>query len=1278
MKSPFKFLDSFTKEDREVFFGREREIEELYHRLFESRLLIVYGASGTGKSSLVNCGLMSKFRDSDCLPVHIRRSENILESLAESIQREFANPPSYQLLTVLLFKKALRELSLESQKPIFFIFDQFEELFIFGTKEERISFIQVIKTLVESDIDCRFIFIIREEYFANIAEFEKHISNFLSNRIRIEAMDRSNAIAAITGPCSVYGFEVEEGFADELLKKLNPESHGVELTYLQIFLDRIFNLVVAPEKGIGGNQKTIFFKLGLIEKAGDVTNLLGSFLDEQISLLANPEKALAVLKSFVSFKGTKRQLNFADVRDYTNALGEQLKEKELLGIIGSLINLRILRDKNEKGCYELTHDALAAKIFEKVSAAEIEILEVRQFIENAYYFWKKHGVLLSQDDLKYLNRFERNLSLSEELSSLIAMSREALNSTRIRKRNILVSSGIVIILSLSCVSIWALAERYRARNLNTKLLAEKYNYLATILSSTDPTKGLRLAEYGYSLDTSNYTIKKNILAIYSENSLYSVLSKHTNPIYAVALSPDNSKILTGSQDGAARLWDMKGNLIIAYNGHTGDIISVAFSPDGQKILTSSLDGTARLWDISGKPILRLTGHKSVISSIAFSPDGKNILTGSWDKTARLWDLQGNTLQIFKGHSNALTSVVFSPDGSKILTGSLDLTARLWNLKGKELTVFKGHIHNVNSVAFSPDGQTIVTASQDRTAVLWNLTGKIEKIFRCTNGVQSIAFSYDGQMILTGTDAGSVQLWNLDGDEIEDFKGHTNGICSVLFTSDGKKIITASGDKTIRLWDLPETSITLFKGHTNSVTCIDYSSSRQQIITGSIDRTVRLWDLKGKLINTFTCSDNARISAVSFSPDGNEFVTGSWDNSVKLWDLNGKKLKEFNGHTGRVLSVAFSPDGRMIISGGQDNTFRLWDVENNSSKTFQYNNMISSVAFSPDGKMFATASYDNTAHLWDLNGNSLSIFLGHSAPLESVRFSPDGTKILTGATDQSARLWDLKGNLIRVFNGHFNDVHTVAFSPDGNFVLTGSEDRTARLWDLQGKTIQIFKSAEGSISQVLFFPDGQKIMTASFDKIARIYPVKASYNEFKKTDYYEKMNAGDKLRFGIYQFNDAKRSDNEKDLLQAADYYSDLGTEQTGKEKIQSFDNALELYKIRAAKYPETKKNFGNLRTLCGSYIMQRQYKKALEGLQICWVSDSTNLWTIGYMSITYILNNQYDKGMQILRRWKTETGYKSSGENTNSNDYLAWINLLESMGISHPDFPKVKQFLKQN
>ena len=87
MISPFKFLDSFTKDDKEIFFGRDKETEELYHKIFESKILLVYGVSGTGKSSLINCGLVSKFSESDWLPVNVRRGNNITESLEKGIKK---------------------------------------------------------------------------------------------------------------------------------------------------------------------------------------------------------------------------------------------------------------------------------------------------------------------------------------------------------------------------------------------------------------------------------------------------------------------------------------------------------------------------------------------------------------------------------------------------------------------------------------------------------------------------------------------------------------------------------------------------------------------------------------------------------------------------------------------------------------------------------------------------------------------------------------------------------------------------------------------------------------------------------------------------------------------------------------------------------------------------------------------------------------------------------------------------------------------------------------
>src|SRR6187551_3847499 len=84
--TPFKFLDSYTSDDREIFFGREKEVDELYFKILESNLLLVYGGSGTGKTSLIQCGLATKFEETDWMPIFIRRGDDINSSIKKTLQ----------------------------------------------------------------------------------------------------------------------------------------------------------------------------------------------------------------------------------------------------------------------------------------------------------------------------------------------------------------------------------------------------------------------------------------------------------------------------------------------------------------------------------------------------------------------------------------------------------------------------------------------------------------------------------------------------------------------------------------------------------------------------------------------------------------------------------------------------------------------------------------------------------------------------------------------------------------------------------------------------------------------------------------------------------------------------------------------------------------------------------------------------------------------------------------------------------------------------------------
>jgi WD40 repeat protein len=160
----------------------------------------------------------------------------------------------------------------------------------------------------------------------------------------------------------------------------------------------------------------------------------------------------------------------------------------------------------------------------------------------------------------------------------------------------------------------------------------------------------------------------------------------------VALSADGKRVLTGSGDKTAILWDAAtGKQQQVFEGHVSYVFDVALSADGAKVLTGSHDGTAVLWEAAtGKKLQTFLGYGSAVSGVALSANGKLVATGSGDKTAILWEAAtGKKLKTFQGHTSDVTSVALSADGKKLVTGSYDKSAILWDTAtGKKLQTFR--------------------------------------------------------------------------------------------------------------------------------------------------------------------------------------------------------------------------------------------------------------------------------------------------------------------------------------------------------------------------------------------------------------------------------------------------------------------------------------------------------------------------------------------------------------------------------------------------------------
>ncbi|MHB8628648.1 MAG: nSTAND1 domain-containing NTPase [Aggregatilineales bacterium] len=138
------------------------------------------------------------------------------------------------------------------------------------------------------------------------------------------------------------------------------------------------------------------------------------------------------------------------------------------------------------------------------------------------------------------------------------------------------------------------------------------------------------------------------------------LSGHTDSVTSVAVSPDGQYVLSGSNDGTARLWDLQtGAQIRVLSGHSGHVLGVAFSPDGKTALTGGNDKTARLWEVSTGKELRELNVGTAVLTVAFSPDGTQILTGQDNKIAQVWDAQsGASIRTLTGHKDAVFAVAF--------------------------------------------------------------------------------------------------------------------------------------------------------------------------------------------------------------------------------------------------------------------------------------------------------------------------------------------------------------------------------------------------------------------------------------------------------------------------------------------------------------------------------------------------------------------------------------------------------------------------------------------
>jgi WD40 repeat protein/tRNA A-37 threonylcarbamoyl transferase component Bud32 len=287
-----------------------------------------------------------------------------------------------------------------------------------------------------------------------------------------------------------------------------------------------------------------------------------------------------------------------------------------------------------------------------------------------------------------------------------------------------------------------------------------------------------------------------------------LLEPRGGAVWAVAFNADGSLLAWGGDKGVIVLQEPSGRVVRILDGPKSLVNLIAFRSDAKQLISGANDGKARVWDVATGECLQTLGlEKTSIQALAYHPGGSMIATASGDKKIRLWNpATGEELRTLEGHQMQVTCVAFSKDGSILVSGSPDDTLKVWDVASGTLMQSLPAHKGVRCAVFSPDGTLLATAGNDFLVKLWEVRTwkEIRTLAGHSEPVGALAFSADGQRLASASgafvQAGEAKIWDTaSGQELLGLRGiNYRLVHGLAFDPDGSRLALAGGNNFVQL------------------------------------------------------------------------------------------------------------------------------------------------------------------------------------------------------------------------------------------------------------------------------------------------------------------------------------------------------------------------------------------------------------------------------------------------------------------------------------------------
>lgn len=993
IQNPFPGLRAFEEEEDILFFGREKQVDELLKKLRTQRFLTVIGSSGSGKSSLVKSGLLPSLHSgfmsgagSNWKICSMRPGVNPIGNLARALSQNGIlynyesndDEQMYSSINESVLRRsnfglidAFKQSIIDPKINLLILVDQFEELFRFikfekdakEGKRDSVAFINLLlKATEQKELPIYVVFTMRSDFLGDCTEFRGLPEAINEGQYLVPRMTREERRDAIVGPVGVGGARISPRLLNQLLNDVgdNPD----QLPILQHALMRTWNAFKKDnpepysEKEIDLND---YFEIGTMEHA------LSQHAEEAYAELGTPElKQIcesifrALTERGTDSRGVRRPSRLSELCMLSNAKPEQVIQvieifrKKGRGFLMPPVEFTLTEDS----IIDISHESIM-RVWERLilwievenqsASTYLRLCEAAELYEagkggllrdpelQVAWNWKKENSANAVWASRYNDLFDKSilyLEHSKEQSEKEMLFKERRQKDRLKK-----ARRITTIISIIAFAAFLLAVySFQLRNIATKqtVLAEK--------ESAEAKKQRMLAEdqkiiaeksQAEAEESAKIAITEQENAIKSEkNALLQKLIAEQQKTYA-----ERQKVIAEKNAEIAR----------QQQGIAETQTELAVS--NEKIAKEQTQISSRLKDIA-------QARNLAYEAMMLLNDNKQE------------ESKNNVINAYK-----LNTVNTGPIQNSDIYNALHFN---WISAIQNKNQFSAHKFAVRCIAQNPSNNQLI--SIDESGMLYLLKadrGMIEPIssYNLKAEARSVVTSPDGSKALVVTSAGIGILL--------DISSSTNSIkeiSRITFEGIGK--------------------LTLFKNNTE-----------------------------------FAILTNLGLGIYSI----------------------GATVKQINYAKGIFSTMTYRRNGSLyLVEGNKASVYTSSDnIPQNPETVISLNSKIASIAISPDGNFLAAGTYDGGIYLRDLNSNKAAIsFTPHASSVNDLKFNlvNGNLQLASASSDQTIKLMDVSAIMaskntedILTLRGHSKWVYSLIYTPDGKFLYTASEDKRIIGW-----------------------------------------------------------------------------------------------------------------------------------------------------------------------------------------------------------------------------------------